>query len=219
MSLHAIETHYKGYRFRSRLEARWAVFLDALAITWAYEHEGYNLDGVWYLPDFWLPAQECWLEVKGKEATEDECERAGRLAVASKKSVHILWGDIGEPDGETCGIQTFAFDERITPDRVERWPHLDWHSLSRFCVCPICGKAGITTAGNVSLLPCGCVDKTWGYVAWWAKWPQDCANSLHDGAYWWRKMGQFLAAPDAPRIQEAIHAARSARFEHGEGGE
>ena len=28
----AIETEYCGYRFRSRLEARWAVFLDALGI-------------------------------------------------------------------------------------------------------------------------------------------------------------------------------------------
>ena len=27
----AIETVYNGYRFRSRLEARWAVFFDALA--------------------------------------------------------------------------------------------------------------------------------------------------------------------------------------------
>lgn len=25
----AIDTYYKGYRFRSRLEARWAVFFDA----------------------------------------------------------------------------------------------------------------------------------------------------------------------------------------------
>lgn len=29
-----IETKYKGYRFRSRLEARWAVFFDALGISW-----------------------------------------------------------------------------------------------------------------------------------------------------------------------------------------
>jgi hypothetical protein len=27
----AIETQYNGYRFRSRLEARWAVFFDARA--------------------------------------------------------------------------------------------------------------------------------------------------------------------------------------------
>jgi hypothetical protein len=31
MSAKAIETHYKGYRFRSRLEARWAVFFDTRA--------------------------------------------------------------------------------------------------------------------------------------------------------------------------------------------
>ena len=29
----AIETYYKGYRFRSRLEARWAVFFDAAGIN------------------------------------------------------------------------------------------------------------------------------------------------------------------------------------------
>lgn len=51
--LKAIETLYKGYRFRSRLEARWAVFLDTLNLKWAYEEEGYALeDAGWYLPDF-----------------------------------------------------------------------------------------------------------------------------------------------------------------------
>lgn len=30
----AIETYYKGYMFRSRLEARWAVFFDASGIKW-----------------------------------------------------------------------------------------------------------------------------------------------------------------------------------------
>ena len=31
----AIPTEYKGYRFRSRLEARWAVFFDACGADWA----------------------------------------------------------------------------------------------------------------------------------------------------------------------------------------
>lgn len=35
-----IETIYKGYRFRSRLEARWAVYLDACGADWEYEPEG-----------------------------------------------------------------------------------------------------------------------------------------------------------------------------------
>lgn len=61
----AIETEYKGYRFRSRLEARWAVFFDALRIEWKYETEGYEVDGARYLPDFFLPASNDWVEVKG----------------------------------------------------------------------------------------------------------------------------------------------------------
>lgn len=59
-----IETFYKGYRFRSRLEARWAVFFDALNIQWEYEKEGFDLAGVRYLPDFWLSTVKMWAEVK-----------------------------------------------------------------------------------------------------------------------------------------------------------
>ena len=53
MDIKPINTQYKGYSFRSRLEARWAVFFDALNLNWQYEVEGYDL-GVsgWYLPDF-----------------------------------------------------------------------------------------------------------------------------------------------------------------------
>lgn len=50
--IRAIETAYKGYRFRSRLEARWAVFFDALGIPWEYEAEGFNTSAGPYLPDF-----------------------------------------------------------------------------------------------------------------------------------------------------------------------
>ena len=62
----AITTSYRGYRFRSRLEARWAVFFDEMGIGWMYEPEGYVIGGKRYLPDFLL---ECgtWVEVKGSE--------------------------------------------------------------------------------------------------------------------------------------------------------
>ncbi len=64
-TIKAIETQFKGYRFRSRLEARWAVFFDALGIQWEYEKEGYDLGELgWYLPDFWLPEFNQWVEVK-----------------------------------------------------------------------------------------------------------------------------------------------------------
>jgi hypothetical protein len=82
MALHPIETHYNGYRFRSRLEARWAVFFEHCGIQYTYEPEGYDLAqtvcpsphddpdqgwscicldreevqgaALWYLPDFYL---------------------------------------------------------------------------------------------------------------------------------------------------------------------
>lgn len=63
-TIKAIETHYKGYRFRSRTEARWAIFFDTLGIQWEYEKEGYELDGERYLPDFWLSTVNMWAEVK-----------------------------------------------------------------------------------------------------------------------------------------------------------
>ena len=63
----AVQTEYKGYLFRSRLEARWAVFFDALGIRWEYEPEGIVLsDGTHYLPDFYLPDFHCFFEVKRK---------------------------------------------------------------------------------------------------------------------------------------------------------
>lgn len=51
----AIQTEWHGCRFRSRLEARWAVVFEAMGIDWEYEPEGFVLDdGTWYLPDFLL---------------------------------------------------------------------------------------------------------------------------------------------------------------------
>ena len=60
-----IETQYKGYRFRSRLEARWAIFFDALGLEWNYEVEGFDLgNDIRYLPDFLLNRQNLWVEVQ-----------------------------------------------------------------------------------------------------------------------------------------------------------
>lgn len=65
--MNAIETLYSGVRFRSRLEARWAVFFDAAGIDWKYEVEGYEKGSVRYLPDFeiLLGNRKYWVEVKG----------------------------------------------------------------------------------------------------------------------------------------------------------
>ena len=80
MDIKPIETRYKGYKFRSRLEAKWAVFFDACGIDWDYEPEGYDLgDGIYYLPDFVLHnvkakgfSGDLYVEVKGHMTEEDE---------------------------------------------------------------------------------------------------------------------------------------------------
>lgn len=45
---HGIPTEYRGFRFRSRLEAGWAAFFDLIAAPWSYEPV--DLSG--YVPDF-----------------------------------------------------------------------------------------------------------------------------------------------------------------------
>jgi len=66
MSLNPIPTYYAGCRYRSRLEARCAVFFDHSETPFQYEWEGFNINGVRYLPDFYLPSMNSYLEVKGQ---------------------------------------------------------------------------------------------------------------------------------------------------------
>jgi hypothetical protein len=96
-----IETEYNGFRFRSRLEARWAVFFDTLEIEYRYEPEGFDLDGEWYLPDFWVPEWECWVEIKpdipkfmpfGKPVEKREYRLCEKLAGLTQKPALLIGG-------------------------------------------------------------------------------------------------------------------------------
>lgn len=93
----AIPTIYKGYRMRSRLEARWAAFFDALGIPWQYETEGLTLsDGTQYLPDFYLPDCKSWFEVKGVMSDTD-LHKVTQLAADMRASTpneneHVIIG-------------------------------------------------------------------------------------------------------------------------------
>ena len=82
----AIDTAYAGHLFRSRIEARWAIVLDTANIPWEYEAEGYELghgDG-WYLPDFYLPTLNTYLEVKGTVPTDVERRKLLLLCMSKK---------------------------------------------------------------------------------------------------------------------------------------
>ncbi len=91
----ALETTYNGYRFRSRLEARWAVFFDHLGLRWEYEPEGFELGGgVRYLPDFkllniTLTGRHVYVEVKPEG---DQAAKAKMFAQKSGEWVIVLDG-------------------------------------------------------------------------------------------------------------------------------
>jgi hypothetical protein len=106
--LQAIETRNKGYRFRSRLEARWAVFFDKMGTRWGYEKEGFHLsNGEMYLPDFWLPDLGVWIEVKGQKPTDAELQRCRMLRDGTDSAVAIFHG----LPSEDCGNGTlYCFD-------------------------------------------------------------------------------------------------------------
>lgn len=99
-----IETIYNGFRFRSWLEARWAVFFDSLGVTYEYEKDGYDLGSAgWYLPGFWLAhwpdtdindgVTEVFVEVKPAMATSEEYGKVLALAKQTEQNAFIMQGE------------------------------------------------------------------------------------------------------------------------------
>lgn len=89
----AIETRYRGRLFRSRIEARWAVFFESLLLPWIYEPEGYPLPSRNYLPDFELPRQKVLVEIK-PGSFDGGVKHLSELAAETKMRVLLLRGDI-----------------------------------------------------------------------------------------------------------------------------
>ena len=117
MVIRAIETRYNGYMFRSRLEARWAVFFDSLAMHYEYEMEGFIVGkGEWYLPDFWLPDLGLWVETKPYETDPITVpQRLSDLVVISGlpwryRTYQDGWlADMGEWGECECGAINFGY--------------------------------------------------------------------------------------------------------------
>ena len=136
-TVRAIETQYAGCRFRSRLEARWAVFFDQLGVPWEYEPQGFELDGRRYLPDFFLPSIDTWYEVKGKRPTHEEYLLAWDLERSTGQRVAIAWGDIPR------SVDEFGRD----PMQEAGLRGIDCGEYA-WCICTGCGKAGIEFEGR-----------------------------------------------------------------------
>lgn len=138
-----IPTKYQGVEFRSRLEARWAVFMDAIGVRWLYEFEGYQLGGIWYLPDFYLPDLGCWLEIKPEAPDQAASEKAARLATATRKMVYLGYGPPGNRENFGFGSESMI---AYFPGEEGENGYEDQHYL--FCYCPICKRVGIAFDGR-----------------------------------------------------------------------
>ena len=112
MTIKPIETLYRGHYFRSKAEARFAVFLDCLGIKWEYEPQGFDLgNGLKYLPDFKIYNAEIWDE------NRDKCN----YDTYEPKMLDHIWVEVkgmwkddkpGElSDFDYAKIKSFVFDK------------------------------------------------------------------------------------------------------------
>lgn len=199
MTIKAIATRYNGYKFRSRLEARWAVFFDTLGLPYEYEKEGFDFDGTLYLPDFWLPTvgkSGTWIEIKPRIYDGSWPKNIAWSMYEQDYQKHsILYGLVmlcGEPYASSNNVfledfegystarswsisdDNFSYEGFVAGDRNYLW-----------CECPKCHVIGIQYEGRAGRL-CACFD-------------YDKIYNTH-----------------SDRLLMAYTAARQSRFEHGE---
>lgn len=210
--IQAIETNYAGYRFRSRLEARWAVFFDSLGIPWEYEPQGFMLgrdfpdEGITpkpYLPDFWLSRSKTWVEVKG-DANQFDWQL---LADA------VEYGEgLPETEGSDTSTRGLLLLGAIPPRQPRAQP---LHPILQHY------KGGYVnlvtfTVGTPHLHYCPGHVFTSRDTFFESHWPPGRDD---DWATWIRELWQqplSLKVPCDALVLSAYDAARQARFEHGE---
>jgi hypothetical protein len=157
-TISAIPTTYKGIKFRSRLEARWAVFFETVKTPWSYEPEGFHLpsgpygepnpwtgevttlDRDWnYLPDFWLPEVDAWFEVKGEDPALNYWTMLDAFQISTKKKVVIAIGNI--PDVPDYYSESGYWGEHEVL-------HVLGDCQYEFCRCTTCNRLGCQFNGR-----------------------------------------------------------------------
>ncbi len=227
MTIKAIETRYAGCRFRSRLEARWAVFFDTLGVRWEYEPEGLLFDdGTRYLPDFRLPDLRIWFEVKGDPWPIDPKWRRlhdelavpdftwhNQRATAQRAYSRIL---------EACRM---AISETADDEVAERRAETLQREIARRDLPERAFLAGPLPRldGRIDRLTFGCMIGPGDPHSGWA-WSMCIVCGEVDAAHVAgpvpRMCGHEADDPllDTTELRIAYDRARSARFEHGESG-
>ena len=218
----AIETYYKGYRFRSRLEARWAVFFDAAGIKYEYEPEGFEAsDGTKYLPDFYLPEYDWYVEVKPpRDGAIDDIIKASRF-VGENIKVLLILGNIPPKSDKDMYHYKALYKNTLTGDLTIgsvclkcSWPDDDEPIKKLEFACWL----GVDRCEHAPVFPN------------YANMTIDILNAVHDRKLYEKRTdekGFSFAYCDAVLneydgsqqfINGCYDKARKARFEHGECG-
>ena len=196
MEIKPIETIYDGYKFRSRLEARWAVFFDALGVPYEYEPEGFVLpSGRKYLPDFKVKCYgtrgdigddpfDLWIEVKGNMTKED----ASKIREFSGCIDSFYWP---WDDAERMKDYNRILIVGNIPRPENSWmPTEEWYdAYMKWDIPPF----------NYALID----------GDWFGAFPA----ALDGKFYLWGDEGSYIH--DIEPVQRAYAIARQARFEHG----
>ena len=139
----AIPTNYNGQIFRSLLEARYAKLLDSYKIKWAYEVQGYEFDGIRYLPDFYLPDMNVLLEVKGPRIPGIEKPTNLRKHIKSGIIPDVDWWNpevlilLGDVNGN---ISLAGSTEEAPLVKCRNCKKYFFIGVSRSFECRICGE-------------------------------------------------------------------------------
>jgi hypothetical protein len=134
-------TEYNGIAFRSRTEARWAVVFEQLGWDYQYEPEIFDLPIGRYLPDFYLPSQQAYFEVKPKEPNYKERSKASQLCEATCCTVVVSTGRPNPRRSDFDDDILVFVPEMVEDDRIlafdyrggfvnRRWNHHPACSLS-----------------------------------------------------------------------------------------
>jgi len=213
-----IETDYAGYRFRSRLEARWAVFFDKIGIPWEYEAEGYETPLGRYLPDFRLKLHDrhVLFEVKPDRGVNPKDPRSVEL---DRRWVHVagiseFYATYGLPrisraremDDGLFGWDGFPRSDKLL-GFVKVEPDGEWWSHNFFCECPRCWAIDIRLGGCMLDEDPARRSSTNEYERW--KFAC-CGGEFTPGCR------PYLGG--VAKIGRAYDDARAARFEFGESG-
>ncbi len=159
MMVAAIETKYRGELFRSRTEARWAAFLDALGVTREHEPQPFEIGGMGYLPDFFLPGLGVWLEVKGRQPLVSELAVLLDVSKATGARGVVM---VGAPANPGYPKHTDGYGLEVSqglPGRAATTPVF-------FASCETCERVGLTVYGNGALLDCGHGAETYARDCW-----------------------------------------------------